>query len=85
MGELVDIRRREDRQREEARNVMVAALEGLLERARQDHLASICFVAIPRDRNSLGVGILHTPECRLHEMVGATTILNDQVRDLRRS
>lgn len=82
MGEIVELTRLDDSKCEQARASMIAALEGLLEEARAGRMASVCFVAIPRGRQSLGFGFLHMPDCGLHEMVGATTMLNDHLRSV---
>ncbi len=82
MGEIVKLNRPEDVERKEAREIMIAALESLLERARADSLSSVCFVAIPSDRETLSIGAIHTPDCGSHELVGATTMLSDYVRQI---
>jgi len=84
MGEIVELCRIADSKREQARDAMVAALEDLLERAREGKVASVCFVSIPTDRESLGFGLLHLPDCGIHEMIGAATILSDQLRSIVR-
>lgn len=81
MGEVVDIgniiseKHRSDRER------MESALLTLLDRVRSDELVGLLFVAIPGDRKSLSIGMLKYEGCGVHEMVGASTMLQDFLRD----
>ena len=81
MGEVIDIgeviseKHRSDRER------MENALLELLERVRSDELVGLLFVAIPSDRESLSIGMLKYEGCGIHEMVGASTMLQDYLRD----
>lgn len=84
MGEIVELGLVADSKRDQARDTMVKALEGLLERAQNGQVASVCFVSIPTNRETLGFGLLHLPDCGIHEMIGATTILSDHLRSIVR-
>jgi hypothetical protein len=63
---------------------MESVLLELLERVRRDELVGLLFVGIPTDRQSLSIGLLKYDGCGVHEMVGATTILQDYLRDASR-
>lgn len=82
MGEVVKLTQPKDEMHDRACNAMVAALEALLDRARAGTLISVCFVAIPRDRHTLKIGVVNSPECRFHELLGAAVILSDQLGHL---
>jgi hypothetical protein len=82
MGDVVELTRHKDETQDRAREAMVAALEALLDRARSGSLISVCFVAIPRDRNTLNIGVVNSPECKFHELIGAAVILSDQLGHL---
>lgn len=75
IGDVIGERDREDRQR------MENALQGLIQRVREGELVGILFVAIPTNRQSLSIGLLKANGCGIHEMVGASTMLNDYLRD----
>ena len=72
IGDVICERDREDRQRME---------NALIQRVREGELVGILFVAIPTNRQSLSIGLLKANGCGIHEMVGASTMLNDYLRD----
>jgi len=72
IGDVICERDREDRQRME---------NALIQRVREGELVGILFVAIPTNRQSLTIGLLKANGCGIHEMVGASTMLNDYLRD----
>ena len=78
IGEIISEKHRGDRER------MESALLALLERVRSDELVGLVFVAIPNDRQSLSIGLLKYEGCGIHEMIGASTMLQDFLRDASR-
>lgn len=59
---------------------MAENLRALATRAEKGELLGVAFVALPSDREAVSVGVLKTEQTGLHELVGATTILNDYLR-----
>lgn len=80
MGKLIRIDGFLQEKDREERACMAASLRELAGRAENGELLAVAFVVIPQHRENVDVGILKMPEVGLHELVGATTILNDHVR-----
>lgn len=66
--------------REERRRIE-NALQDVIESVRKGELVGVLFVGIPTHRESLSIGVLKKQGCGFHEMIGASTMLNDYLRD----
>jgi hypothetical protein len=80
MGDLIRIDSVVQEKEREERARMADGLRQLAKRAEDGELLAVAFVAIPHEREGLSVGLLKTKQTGLHELVGATTILNDYLR-----
>ncbi|WP_439542527.1 hypothetical protein [Hyphomicrobium sp.] len=80
MGDLIRLEDLNKAKTQEERVRMVEGLRDLLARAEAGELHAVSYVVIPADRECLSVGVLKTSECGMHEVVGATTILSDYLR-----
>jgi hypothetical protein len=58
---------------------LIDGLKELLQRAQSGSLKGICYACIASDDETLSFGVLHTPDCGVHELVGLSQILNDRL------
>jgi hypothetical protein len=80
MGKLIRIDTVVQQKLQEERLRMASGLRELANRAEAGELLAVAFVAIPTERENLTVGVVKTEEAGIHELVGATTVLNDYLR-----
>ena len=59
----------------EEQESLIAGLKRLLEAAENGELKGVCYATV-NSRDMLSFGILHTSECKVHELVGVSQMLN---------
>lgn len=80
MGDLIRIDQIVENHERERRSRMAEALRDLALQAEKGDLRGVAFVTIPLKRENLSIGLVQMDDVALHELVGATTILNDYLR-----
>ena len=75
MTNLVLLNREREKKSIEGREDLVFGLKKLLEAAEKGELKGVCYATV-NDNDMLSFGILHTPECGVHELVGVSQMLN---------
>jgi hypothetical protein len=82
MGDLISIHAAlHEKDRAKAAK-MAQALRALADKAERGELQAVAFVGLPADGQTLSIGAIHDGHTGLHEVIGATTILNDYLRRL---
>lgn len=80
MGELISLDDVLQAQQKEDQARMVEGLQELLKRAQDGELLAVAFIAVPKERQNLSIGLLKTETVGLHELVGSSVILSDYLR-----
>ena len=75
MPDIVLLSKVRERKSLEAHENLVAGLKKLLKAAKRGELRGLCYATVSTN-DVLTFGILHTPDCGLHELVGVSQILN---------
>jgi hypothetical protein len=79
MNKLVVLERVRDKRTAEKQERLIDGLKELLQRAESGSLKGVCYASIGSDDETLSFGVLHTPACGVHELVGLSQILNDRL------
>ena len=79
MTKLVVLERVREKKTAENQERLVEGLRELLKSAESGSFKGLCYACIGSDDATLSFGVLHTPACGVHELVGVSQILNDRL------
>ena len=84
MNKLVVLDRVREKRAAGRHERLIDGLKELLQRAESGTLKGVCYACIGSDDETLSFGVLHTPACGVHELVGLSQILNDRLLQIFR-
>jgi hypothetical protein len=85
MAEVFDIDGLRHQRIREQQEKMASALRSLLARVEAGEVIGVTFAAIDTDRQQIWISALHNSSCGFHELVGAASILAENVAAASRS
>ena len=78
MTNLVLLNQEREKKSIEGREGLVLGLKKLLEAAEKGEVRGLCYATVNND-DTISLGILHTPDCGVHELVGVSQMLNHRL------